>query len=224
MPFYNRKDAGEQLAKALQQFQADHPVIVALPRGGVPVAAEVAHALKAPLELLIVRKLGLPQQPELAMGAIVDGVEPVIVRNEDVIAAARISEADFAAVRDRELAEIDRRRQRYLARRPFPQLADRTVILIDDGIATGATIRVAIRALRTRHPGRIVVAVPVASPDILRTLRGEADDVICLEQHEPFGAIGLYYADFRQVEDEEVLQALASAPTAGPTGGPGAGP
>lgn len=214
MPFHDRKDAGEQLARALQHYQADHPVIVALPRGGVPVAAEVARALKAPLELLIVRKLGLPQQPELAMGAIVGGAEPVTIRNEDVIAAARISEAGFAAVRDRELAEIDRRRQRYLAQRPFPPLARHTVILIDDGIATGATIRVAIRALRAMHPRKIVVAVPVAAPDILLTLKGEADDVICLEQHEPFGAIGLYYADFRQVEDDEVLQALAAAPSA----------
>ncbi|MFP9138247.1 phosphoribosyltransferase [Devosia sp. XGJD_8] len=214
MPFHDRKDAGEQLARALQHYQADHPVIVALPRGGVPVAAGVARALKAPLELLIVRKLGLPQQPELAMGAIVGGAEPVTIRNEDVIAAARISEAGFAAVRDRELAEIDRRRQRYLAQRPFPPLAGHMVILIDDGIATGATIRVAIRALRAMHPRKIVVAVPVAAPDILLTLKGEADDVICLEQHEPFGAIGLYYADFRQVEDDAVLQALAAAPSA----------
>lgn len=214
MPFHDRRDAGEQLARALQHYQSDHPVIVALPRGGVPVAAEVARALKAPLELLIVRKLGLPQQPELAMGAIVGGAEPVTIRNEDVIAAARISEAGFAAVRDRELAEIDRRRKRYLARRPFPPLAGHTVILIDDGIATGATIRVAIRALRAMHPRKIVVAVPVAAPDILVTLKGEADDVICLEQHEPFGAIGLYYADFRQVEDDAVLQALAAAPSA----------
>ncbi|WP_332691477.1 phosphoribosyltransferase [Devosia sp.] len=219
MPFHNRKDAGERLARALQKFRNDRPVVIALPRGGVPVGAEVAHALDAPLELLIVRKIGLPQQPELAMGAIVDGNEPVVFRNEDVIAMAKVSEANFAAIRDRELAEIDRRRQRYLAQRPFPPLTDRTVIVVDDGIATGATIRVAIRALRTRHPRRIVVAVPVASPDVLRTLQGEADDVICLETHEAFGAIGLYYADFGQVEDEEVLQALTSAPPAKPTKG-----
>lgn len=211
MPFHDRKDAGEQLARALQKFRKDGPVVIALPRGGVPVGVEVARALDAPLELLIVRKIGVPRQPELAMGAIVDGDEPVVFRNEHVIAMAKVSEAEFAAIRDRELAEIDRRRQRYLAERPFPPLADRTVIVVDDGIATGATVRVAIRALRVRHPRRIVVAVPVASPDVVQTLRGEADEVICLETHEAFGAIGLYYADFGQVEDDEVLQALTSA-------------
>lgn len=211
MPFHDRKDAGEQLARALQKFRKDGPVVIVLPRGGVPVGVEVARALDAPLELLIVRKIGVPRQPELAMGAIVDGDEPVVFRNEHVIAMAKVSEAEFAAIRDRELAEIDRRRQRYLAERPFPPLADRTVIVVDDGIATGATVRVAIRALRVRHPRRIVVAVPVASPDVVQTLRGEADEVICLETHEAFGAIGLYYADFGQVEDDEVLQALTSA-------------
>ena len=211
MPFHDRKDAGEQLARALQKFRKDGPVVIALPRGGVPVGVEVARALDAPLELLIVRKIGVPRQPELAMGAIVDGDEPVVFRNEHVIAMAKVSEAEFAAIRDRELAEIDRRRQRYLAERPFPPLADRTVIVVDDGIATGATVRVAIRALRVRHPRRIVVAVPVASPDVVQTLRGEADEVICLETHEAFGAIGLYYADFGQVEDDEVLRALTSA-------------
>ncbi len=211
MPFHDRKDAGEQLAGALQKFRKDGPVVIALPRGGVPVGVEVARALDAPLELLIVRKIGVPRQPELAMGAIVDGDEPVVFRNEHVIAMAKVSEAEFAAIRDRELAEIDRRRQRYLAERPFPPLADRTVIVVDDGIATGATVRVAIRALRVRHPRRIVVAVPVASPDVVQTLRGEADEVICLETHEAFGAIGLYYADFGQVEDDEVVRALTSA-------------
>lgn len=214
MPFHDRKDAGERLARALQTFRNDHPVVIALPRGGVPIGAEIARALDAPLELLIVRKIGVPRQPELAMGAVVDGSEPLTFRNEDVIAMARVSDAEFAEIRDRELAEIDRRRQRYLGQRPFPVLADRTVIVVDDGIATGATIRVAIRALRIKHPRRIVVAVPVAAPDVLRTLRSEADDVICLETHEAFGAIGLYYEDFGQVGDEEVLQALASAPSA----------
>lgn len=210
MPFDDRKDAGERLGVALQGYRSDHPIIVALPRGGVPVAAEIALALDAPLELLIVRKIGVPQRPELAMGAIVDGEPPVTLRNEDVIASARVTEPDFAAARDRELAEIARRRQRYLVQKaPSGSMDGRTVILVDDGVATGATIRVAIRALRLRHPARIVVAVPVGPPDCLSTLRAEADAVVCLETHDAFDAIGRYYRDFRQVEDAQVLQSLA---------------
>jgi predicted phosphoribosyltransferase len=211
MPFRDRQHAGEQLAAALQPFRQDHPVIIALPRGGVPVAAPIARALGAPLGLLIVRKLGVPRQPELAMGAIVDGDTPQILRNEAVMAMARVSEADFAAAVARETAEIDRRRRRYGASTTLPALAGRTIILVDDGIATGATIRVALRALRSRQPRRLIVAVPVAARDMLATLQAEADQLVCLESHDDFGAVGQYYEDFAQVQDAEVLSALAAA-------------
>lgn len=215
MTFRDRRDAGRRLAAALEGYKRVRPVILALPRGGVSVAAEVAEALGAPLDLLIVRKIGLPQQPELAMGAIVDGEDETVVRNEDVIRMGGISEAEFAAVRDRELAEIRRRRERYLGQRPHPELKDRIVIVIDDGIATGATMRAALRALRKRRPRRLVLAVPVASPSTLAELRDEADEVVCLETPEELGAIGYYYVDFDQVTDEEVIDALAT--TQGPS-------
>jgi putative phosphoribosyl transferase len=211
MPFEDRIDAGERLARVLQGFKKDRPVIVALPRGGVLVAAEVARALDAPIELLIVRKIGVPRHAELAMGSIVDGNPPITLRNEDVIAMMGVTEAEFDGVRERELNEIIRRRQRYLGdRRASLPMRGRTVILVDDGIATGATIRVAIKALRLRQPHRIVVAVPVSDTSVIAALRGEADAVICLEAHDRLDAVGAYYRDFSQVEDEEVLRAMAS--------------
>jgi predicted phosphoribosyltransferase len=212
MSFKNRSEAGRKLATALAAYRNQHPVILALPRGGVPVAAEVASALKAPLDLILVRKIGVPTQPELAMGAVVDGGEPIIVRNEDVIGLAGISESDFKAVCDSELAEIDRRRQRYLGTRPRAEVRGRTAIVIDDGVATGATTRAALQATRRRKPKRLVLAVPVAPTDTLSTLRSDADDVVCLEDHEFFGAIGFYYRDFRQVSDEEVIKILERFP------------
>jgi putative phosphoribosyl transferase len=209
MGFRNRSDAGRKLARALAGYKDQHPVILALPRGGVPVAAEVAAALEAPLDLALARKVGLPDQPELAMGAVVDGANPIIVRNEDVIRGAGIDESEFKTVCDRELAEIERRRAHYLGDRPRIDIGGRTVIIIDDGIATGATIRAALRALRMRKPGRLVLAVPVAPTDTLAAMRQEADEVVCLEDHTAFGAIGLYYADFGQTTDQEVIEALA---------------
>jgi putative phosphoribosyl transferase len=212
MPFSDRTDAGQQLAKALARYRQDKPVVLALPRGGVPVAAEIATALGAPLDLVLVRKIGVPYQPELAAGAVVDGGSPVVVRNEDIIRLAGVSEADFAAIRDRELAEIERRRKLYLGDRAHPALKDRTVIVVDDGIATGATTRAALRAIRTHKPRKLVLAVPVGPTSTLAELRDEADDIVCLEDHENFGAIGLFYADFRQVADAVVTDLLARHP------------
>ncbi len=212
MPFADRRDAGRRLAKALERYRAERPVILALPRGGVPVAAEIAEALSAPLDLVLVRKIGLPGQPELAMGAVVDGPAPLTVRNEDVIRLTQASEAAFDAVRDRELAEIARRRRRYLGDRPHPGLAGRVAIVVDDGIATGATTRAALRSVRQFGPARLVLAVPVAPTTTLAELRDEADDIVCLEDHEPFGAIGAFYGDFSQVGDEEVTRILARVP------------
>jgi len=212
MPFIDRMDAGRQLAKALARYKAQRPVVLALPRGGVPVAAEVATAFDAPLDLILVRKIGVPFQPELAMGAVVDGGKPVIVRNEDVISLTGVSEQEFKATCDQQLAEIERRRKLYLGGRPHPQIAGRTVIVVDDGIATGATTRAALQAIRMRKPSKLVLAVPVAPTESLKELRGEADEIICLEDYEDFGAIGLFYSDFHQVSDTEVIEILARHP------------
>jgi predicted phosphoribosyltransferase len=215
MPFRDREDAGRQLAAALADYKDQDPVVLALPRGGVPVAAQVATALAAPLDLILVRKIGVPIQPELAMGAVVDGGNPLVVRNEDVIAMVGINETDFKAVCDRELAEIDRRRQRYLGDRERVEVAGRTAIVVDDGVATGATTRAALRATRARNPRKLVLAVPVAPTESLAELRQEADDVVCLEDHRFFAAIGLYYSDFRQISDEQVIELLRQFPVPG---------
>ncbi len=208
MPFKDRFDAGRKLAKALAGYKKRQPVILALPRGGVPVAAQVCTALKAPLDLILVRKLGVPFQPELAMGAVVDGATPIIVRNQDVIRAANINEATFNAICDAELSEIERRRQQYLGSRDRVEITSRTAIVIDDGIATGATMRAALHAIRARRPQKLVLAVPVAPTSTLAELQREVDDIICLEDYEVFGAIGVYYANFRQVSDQEVIDIL----------------
>lgn len=217
MPFIDRTDAGRQLAKALARYKAQRPIVLALPRGGVPVAAEVATVLDAPLDLILVRKIGVPFQPELAMGAVVDGRKPVIVRNEDVISLTGVSEQEFNATCDQQLAEIERRRKLYLGGRPHPQIAGRTVIVVDDGIATGATTRAALQAIRMRKPSKLVLAVPVAPTESLKGLRGEADEIICLEDYEDFGAIGLFYSDFAQVSNTKVIEILASHPVKSPT-------
>jgi putative phosphoribosyl transferase len=212
MAFRDRLDAGRKLATALARYRDQTPVVLALPRGGVPVAAEVAAALKAPLDLILVRKVGVPFEPELAMGAIVDGDTPLVVRNEEVILLAGISESQFSAACEREFAEIERRRRLYLGHRGRAEVAGRTAIVIDDGIATGATTRAALRATRMRDPRRLVLAVPVGPTDNLAALRGEADDIICLEEYEMFGAIGAYYGSFTQVSDEEVIALLRRFP------------
>ena len=209
MPFPNRTEAGRELAAVLARYRNERVVVLALPRGGVPVAKEVAVALGAPLDLVLVRKIGVPWQPELAMGAVVDGPTPLTVRNRDVILLAGVTESEFEAVRDRELAEIRRRRVQYIGKRPHPDLARRIVIIIDDGIATGATMRAALQAVRKQKPARLVLAVPVAPTSSLSELHGEADEIVCVEEHEAFGAIGDYYSDFSQVSDQEVQEILA---------------
>lgn len=212
MPFTNRTQAGRDLAVALEKFRDLKAVVLALPRGGVPVAREVAAALGASLDLVLVRKIGVPSQPELAMGAVVDGPDPLTVRNEDVIRLAGIAENEFNAVRDRELAEIRRRRVEYLGKRPHPDLADRIAIVVDDGIATGATTRAALRAVRKQKPRRLILAVPVAPTETLSDLEAEADEIVCLESHDVFGAIGFFYTDFTQVSDRGVKDILAEFP------------
>jgi predicted phosphoribosyltransferase len=211
MIYRDRRDAGRKLARELVHYRKDEPLILALPRGGVIVAAEVAKTLHAPLDLVLVRKIGVPFQPELAMGAVVDGSRPHIIRNDDIIAGARISERTFKQVCQAELAEIDRRRRLYLAGRPRPDAEDRVVIVVDDGIATGATTRAALEAIRERKPKKLVLAVPVAPTSALEELSGLVDEIVCLQSHEPFYAIGLYYEDFRQVSDDEVIDILSKA-------------
>jgi putative phosphoribosyl transferase len=211
MPFVNRTQAGIALAAALSRFRDQDPAVLALPRGGVPVAFEIARAVDAPLDLVVARKIGVPFQPELAMGAVVNGDTPIVVRNDDVIAVAGIDEADFEAVCRRETDEIRRRRDRYLGDRAPVDVAGKTAIVVDDGIATGATVRAALRATRTRLPKRLVLATPVAPNDTLKELRSEVDEIVCLESHEFFGSIGAYYDDFSQVSDDEVIALLAAA-------------
>jgi putative phosphoribosyl transferase len=208
MPFHDRSDAGRRLAQVLIRYKDSGAVVLALPRGGVPVAAAIATMLHAPLDLVLVRKIGVPYQPELAMGAIADGGSEIIVRNEDVIEAAGVTEAEFDLVRDAERMEIERRRSLYLGDRRRPEVKGRVAIVVDDGVATGATTRAALRAVRARGPKKLVLAVPVAPSDTLAAMGDEADEMVCLEVHEAFGAIGFYYANFRQVSDEEVVSIL----------------
>jgi len=211
MMFTDRRDAGRQLAEALRPYRGQDVVVLALPRGGVPVAAEVAAALDAPLDLLLVRKIGVPWQPELAMGAIIDGDEPITVRNEDVIRAAAVTDGDFRAASRTELRELERRRAHYLCDCARPDIAGRIAIVVDDGIATGATVRAAIRGLRRKGPAKIVLAVPVAPESTVRRLREEVDDLVCPHAPALFHAISLYYRNFGQVSDESVIRILSGS-------------
>ena len=207
--FADRRDAGRRLARALAAKHLTDPVVIALPRGGVPVAAEVAAALQAPLDLLLAGKIGAPQQRELAVAALAEGTPEVLVHDDETMqatgATARYVEREAAAVR----AEIGRRRARYLGERAPLPLAGRTAVLVDDGIATGTSVRAALRSLRQRQPARLVLAVPVAPPRTLAELAAEVDDIVCLWQPEAFRAVGAHYDDFAQVTDDEVIAALA---------------
>ena len=206
--FANRAEAGWLLAARLKALGLPDPMVFALPRGGVPVAAEIATALGAPLDLVLVRKLGAPGEPELGLGAVVDGGETVL--NEDIVAATGASAEFIAAARGRELAEIERRRDRYLAGRAPLDPKGRIAIVVDDGLATGATARAALHALRRRGAARLILAVPVAPPETLAALRGEADEIVCLCEADLLRGIGGFYADFHQLADEEVIRLLAA--------------
>ncbi len=208
--FRDREEAGKALAEALAARAPAYvdPVILALPRGGVPIGLEISKRLSAPLDLVMVRKLGVPFQPELAAGAVVNGDNPQIVLNEDVCDAAGLSRADIDRIAEGQLAEIRRRRAAYLQGRAQTPIAGRTAIVVDDGIATGATMRAALKAVRKAGAARLVLAVPVAPPDTIQALQAEVDDVVCLQTPAYFYAIGAHYQIFDQVPDDEVVRLL----------------
>ncbi|MHB1862797.1 MAG: phosphoribosyltransferase [Gemmatimonadaceae bacterium] len=208
--FRDRREAGRELAQHLARYAHEPDVIVlGLPRGGVPVAFEVATALNVPLDVFVVRKLGVPGHEEYAMGAVAGGGIRVI--NEDVIRDLRISPDAVERVERAERSEIERREVAYRGGAPAPSLAGRVVILVDDGLATGSTMLAAVAAVRTRHPSRVIVATPVASMEACDAVRREADDCVCVSVPDPFYGVGLWYLDFTQTTDEEVQRVLATA-------------
>lgn len=208
--FRDRTDAGRQLAAALSAYAGRADVrVLALPRGGVPVAYEVACTLDAPLDVFLVRKLGLPGHEELAMGAIAAG--GVMVLNQDLVHTLNVSAAAIDAVVQTEIRELARRDRQYRDDRPAPDVAGCTVIVVDDGLATGSTMQAAVAALKQEHPRAIVVAVPVAAPETCAAFQREVDDVVCVLTPEPFHAVGVWYDNFSQTTDEEVYQLLHAA-------------
>jgi putative phosphoribosyl transferase len=209
--FRDRLQAGRELARSLAGFRHRNPVIHALPRGGVPVAYEVAKAFEAPLDLLFVRKIGAPGHSEFGLGAVVDGAHPQAVINKDVVAQLEIPLSYIEEEIQRQLAEIERRRKKYLGGRRATDVRGRTVIVVDDGIATGGTVKAALRGVSLAQPAYTVLAVPVAPADTIEELRSEADEVICLITPEPFYAVGAHYEDFTQTSDEEVIELLNKA-------------
>ncbi len=209
MRFRDRFEAGLILAQKLKNYAGENTVVLALPRGGVEIGFEVARVLHAPLDILIARKLGVPGHPELAFGAVAQG--GVRAFNESVIRQAGLSEEDIAFAVENEQAEVERRLRQYRGDRPLPDLHGKTVILVDDGLATGATALAAIQALKEMKPARIVLAVPVAAPSTVERLKDRVDEVVCVETPEQFMAVGLWYQTFSQVSDREVIHLLEQA-------------
>jgi putative phosphoribosyl transferase len=211
LPFRDRAEAGRRLATDLERYRARPDVLVlGLPRGGVPVAAEVARALDAPLDVFVVRKLGVPGREELAMGAIASG--GIRVLDPEIVSALGISEAEIELVAGREELELARREHLYRGARPPPQLAGRMVILIDDGLATGSSMRAAAAAVRQERPAKVIVAVPIAPAETCQALSREVDEVVCSMTPEPFQAVGLWYEDFSETTDDEIRRLLAEGP------------
>ena len=211
MLFTDRHDAGKRLAARLLKLKDQHPVVLALPRGGVPVAFEIARALAAPLDLMLVRKIGAPGQEELAIGAIADGEHPELVTDDKLAGWLAVSPEYLAAAKSAALQEIERRRLVYFGDRQPVAVAGRTAIVVDDGIATGATMLAALRATRRRAPARLVLAVPVAPSHTLERLRSEVDQIVCLGTPEDFRAVGQFYRQFPQLQDAEVVELLDQA-------------
>jgi putative phosphoribosyl transferase len=208
--FADRAEAGRLLAERLLAMRLQHPLVLALPRGGVPVGAEIARRLHAPLDVVFVRKLGAPDQPELAVGAVADGAE--IVLNTELVAMLNLDEDYIAVAAQRELAVIEQRRREWAALRPAVEPAGRALIVVDDGVATGMTMQAALRQLKHRKPARLIAAAPVASREAVAMLRREAD-VVCLSSPRRFGSVGSFYQSFLQVSDEEVAALLREAVT-----------
>jgi putative phosphoribosyl transferase len=211
MKFADRGEAGRRLADKLLHLKDRQPVVLALPRGGVAVGFEIAQSLDAPLDIVLVRKIGVPWQPELALGAVTDGAAREIFVDRDLATSLDVPDNYIEEETARQLEEIERRRKSYCEGRPALEVAGRTAIVVDDGIATGATMRVALQAVRRRGPARSVLAVPVAPPDTLAALRKEVDEAVCLETPIGLVAIGFYYRDFHQMRDSEVTDLLARA-------------
>lgn len=207
--FIDRAEAGRKLADALEKMELAEPVVLALPRGGVPVAAPIAERLGAPLDLVLVRKIGVPGHEELAAGAVAEGAEPVF--NASVLASIGRRPEDFADAVAKKRAEIAERRKMYLGGREQVSLKGRTVIVVDDGIATGATVKAALGGVRESGAGRVILAVPVASAEALAEIEPMVDDTICLEMPSPFYAVGAHYRKFLQVDDDEVVAFLGGS-------------
>jgi len=211
MIFADRAEAGQLLGERLAAMDLADPLVLALPRGGVPVGAEIARRLAAPLDVVLVRKIGAPGEPELAVGAVADGASPEIVLNDRLVALLGLGEDYITAQAMRELATIELRRREYEGLRPRIEPAGRTAIVVDDGVATGMTMQAALRSLRRQRPARLIAAAPVASREAAAMLRQEADDVVCLGTPRSFGSVGYYYRSFAQVSDEDVATLLEQA-------------